>query len=101
MDWLPDVLPPSARGIEVRNDLDLNVSTGEFHISENDLARFTARLEPYAAEAADSDVHLAAYLEAQKTKGLSAGVIQNSDSIWTFACEPQTGRCTYSLGAER
>ena len=99
--WLPDVLPPSAHDIEVRHDLDLNVLAGEFLVSKSDFERFTARLVPYSTESLDADVHLAAYLDAQKIKGLRAGVVRESDYIWAFVCDPQTGRCTYTLAAER
>ena len=95
--WLPDVLPSSTRDIEARNNLDFNVSAGEFVLSPSDLDSFAARLRPYSAEPADGNVHLVSYLHAKEKAGLRVGVLEEAPSIWAFACDPKTGRCTYQL----
>lgn len=99
--WLPDVLPSSTRDIEVRNDLDLNVSAGEFVLSRSDLDNFAAHFRPYSAEPVNGDVHLASYLQAKEKEGLRVGVLEGTSSVWAFACDPKTARCTYQLVSER
>lgn len=43
--WLPEVIPPSSRNISMRNDLDLNISNGEFSFDPLDHEPFVRRLE--------------------------------------------------------
>jgi hypothetical protein len=99
--WLPNVLPSSARDIEARNDLDLNVSAGGFVVAQSDVDSFAARLQPYSAEAADEDVHLASYLHAKEKEGLRVGVLKQPASVWAFVCDSRTGQCTYRLASRR
>src|SRR5688572_23700134 len=47
--WLPDILPPSSHDIRTSNDLDLNVSSGEFHFSPQEFPDFTASLRAYTS----------------------------------------------------
>ncbi|MGD8109077.1 hypothetical protein [Vibrio sp. TRT 17S01] len=44
--WLPDILPPTAVQLEIRNDLDLNTSTGHFTIPPSGVADFLSKLKP-------------------------------------------------------
>lgn len=99
--WLPDALPSSTRDIEARNDLDLNVSAGEFVVARSDIDSFTARLQPYSAEAADADMHLASYLQAKEKEGLRVGVLKEAPSVWAFVCDSKAGQCTYQLASQR
>jgi hypothetical protein len=99
--WLPNALPSSTQDIEARNDLDLNMSVGEFVVSRSDLDVFTARLRPYSAEAADADTHLVSYLQAKEKEGLRVGVLEEATSVWAFVCDPKTARCIYRLISER
>jgi hypothetical protein len=43
--WLPEIIPPSSRNISMRNDLDLNISNGEFSFDASDHDGFVAQLE--------------------------------------------------------
>jgi hypothetical protein len=97
--WLPDALPSSARNIEARNDLDLNVSAGKFVVARSDVDSFAARLQPYSAEAADA--HLASYLQVKEKEGLRVGVLKQSACVWAFICDSRTGQCTYQLASRR
>lgn len=99
--WLPDALPSSTRNIEARNDLDLNVSVGEFALSPSDVGSFTALLQSYSAKPVDADVHLASYLRAKEKEGLRVGVLKKASSVWAFVCDTNAGRCTYQLASER
>lgn len=99
--WLPDALPSSARNIEARNDLDLNVSAGKFVVARGDVDSFAARLQPHSAEASDADVHLASYLQVKEKEGLRVGVLKQAASVWAFICDSRTGHCTYQLTSRR
>lgn len=100
-DWLPDALPSSTREIKVSNDLDLNISAGEFTLALDDLDSFTAQLRPYAAARADGDEHLESYLQAKEKEGLRVGALKRTSSVWIFVCDPKTARCTYQLVPSR
>ncbi|MFT3992135.1 MAG: hypothetical protein QM680_12065 [Luteolibacter sp.] len=43
--WLPAIIPESSYGIVVKNDLDLNVSEGEFRFKTEDREAFLTRLK--------------------------------------------------------
>jgi hypothetical protein len=42
--WLPDIVPASIRDIEMKNDLDLNISNGDFRFDPGDHDAFVSRL---------------------------------------------------------
>ncbi len=48
--WLPDIIPPSSHDISMRNDLDSNVSNGEFSFDPSDHDTFVAQLERAPSE---------------------------------------------------
>ena len=43
--WLPEIIPPSSRQISMRNDLDLNISNGEFSFDQSEHDVFVSQLE--------------------------------------------------------
>jgi len=43
--WLPEIIPPSSRDISMRNDLDLNISNGEFSFNPADHDGFVENLK--------------------------------------------------------
>lgn len=43
--WLPEIIPQSSRNISMRNDLDLNISNGEFSFDQSDHDEFVSQLE--------------------------------------------------------
>jgi hypothetical protein len=43
--WLPEIIPPSSRQISMRNDLDLNISNGEFSFDPSEHDVFVSQLE--------------------------------------------------------
>ena len=43
--WLPEIIPPSSRNISMRNDLDLNISNGEFSFAQTGHDAFVSQLE--------------------------------------------------------
>ena len=43
--WLPEIIPPSSRNISMRNDLDPNISNGEFRFDPSEHDVFVSQLE--------------------------------------------------------
>ena len=43
--WLPEIVPASSRNISMRNDLDLNISNGEFSFQQSDHDAFVSQLK--------------------------------------------------------
>ena len=48
--WLPEIIPPSSHNISMRNDLDLNVSNGEFSFDPSDYGAFVTQLERVSSQ---------------------------------------------------
>ena len=87
--WLPDVLPPTAFGIEVSNNLDLNVSSGEFSFDPADYPFFIEQTRPWQA---------AGVAPARETENsLDKRQAVAHGSIWTFRCDGREGRCKYDM----
>lgn len=42
--WLPEILPVTATNISIRNNLDLNASTGHFEFPAEDISNFLSNL---------------------------------------------------------
>ena len=43
--WLPEIIPSSSHNISIRNDLDLNISNGDFSFDPSDYGAFVTHLE--------------------------------------------------------
>jgi hypothetical protein len=91
--WLPDVLPSSARDIEVNNNLDLNSSWGRFHFSAADGPDFVSRLSPLS----DASRELSREIEERISEGDSVREVVEAGSVWVFVCDVPEGRCHYSM----
>src|SRR5688572_19822129 len=55
--WLPDVLPPSARDIDVSNNLDINTSTGSFKFNPAEYQLLVSKLRLKTAATKDRDAY--------------------------------------------
>jgi hypothetical protein len=73
--WLPDILPPSARDIRVRSDLDVNSSESEFSFDAMHFAAFVAQLRPVGDSFQYSSGHW----------------------TWTFSCDSTREHCRFSM----
>ena len=94
--WLPDILPPSARDITTRNQLDLNYSTGEFSFDPKDASAFTSRLKLGAiplTKFADWDETIKEY----EAEGFRAWSFRDDSFRWVFFCDMRRGHCEYMM----
>jgi hypothetical protein len=94
--WLPEsALPPSTRSIDEQNNLDLNVSSGEFRFAPSDAAAFFNRLSPttpsktpFADWKGIVDDHL--------KDGRSVRYYRDQDGFdWAFFCAPSRDHCYF------
>lgn len=94
--WLPDILPASAHDIRTTNNLDLNLSEGEFSFKPVEAAAFVSRVQPYRAvpNQFESIEPLAAKM---RRKGFEAYSFTNEDTAWVFFCKAETGYCEYTM----
>lgn len=96
--WLPDILPPSARQILTKNNLDLNTSVGEFRFASVDYHAFAAHLRPYSSHSVPC---LDGYVEKMQARSYQSGVFSAETSTWLFVCKPKDGYCEYMMWQER
>jgi hypothetical protein len=98
--WLPDILPPSCRDIHVSNDLDLNISSGEFHCDRSEFPALVSRLHGYRPSYTPL-----ANLEGEVKHFIAAGYpvyeFTEDGSKWVFFCKPERGVCEYTMWVRR
>lgn len=97
--WLPDILPASATGIRMSNNLDLGTSVGEFTMSATEGPAFTARLSSGALPAPFE--RWAAEVEQNRAAGHSVWHYRERDAAWVFFCSPDRTRCEYTMWMPR
>ena len=95
--WLPDVLPPSAREILVKNDLDLSTSEGQFLFAPSEFEAFLNRLSPKSQPADTKLAAVEAIVDRHIAEGYAAYWHRESDWEWVFLCIPERGVCLYYL----
>jgi hypothetical protein len=94
--WLPSIIPQSSYDITTKNDLDINVSEGEFSFSPNHAKEFTDHLwRMDASEVSGADSVL--FLE----RGYWPHAYRDEDSRWTFFVNSEKGHCEYRMGLSR
>lgn len=76
--WLPGIIPSSSRMIRMRNDLDLNISRGEFQFDPSEHDSFVSKLKRMPAE---------------DLKGETAYSFQG----WIFWINHEKNRCRFHL----
>lgn len=83
--WLPAIIPASSRDITVSNDLDLNLSEGEFFFSPAEVSEFVRHLQ--GGTASEQGYRLYTYAE--------------SDSTWSFLVDAGAGHCKYRMSFQK
>ena len=94
--WLPDILPPSSHDIQTSNDLDINVSSGEFHFKPEEFPGFAMKVRPYSRR--ESRLY---GLEADINRLMRQGYVPyeyvSDGSVWVFLCRTDRGVCEYRM----
>ena len=94
--WLPDILPASTNKIRTENELDFNLSEGEFSFSPADAELFFRQLSPEAPPSSRLD-DWERTVSSYKRDGYSAWSYRNGDSTWAFFCRDAQGHCDYIM----
>ncbi|WP_235318649.1 hypothetical protein [Lysobacter sp. A03] len=90
--WLPDILPPSTNTIRTENDLDLNLSEGEFSFVPAEAEPLFGKLSPGAPSAIVLQT-----VSSYRRRGYSAWSYRDEDSTWAFFCQESKGHCEYLM----
>jgi len=94
--WLPAILPQSTRDIRVNNNLDLNVSWGEFMVSRSEYQVFLAATQPYSKPKRSDDAFHRKVLQWQAV-GNDARQFSEEDFVWVFLCSKHLSKCEYRM----
>jgi hypothetical protein len=91
--WLPELIPQSSYDIRIENDLDINVSEGEFSFFPGQAKNFTNLLvQMDASELSGTDA--ARFIAL----GYSAHAYRDESSWWMFFVNSEKGHCEYRMG---
>ena len=94
--WLPSIIPQSSYDIRTKNDLDVNVSEGEFSFSPAEASKFTDHLRKMdASEIRENDAKH--FIE----RDYRPYAFKDEDSLWTFFVNFQKGHCEYRMVSSR
>lgn len=85
--WLPEIIPQSSRNIRTENDLDINMSEGEFTFDPTESATFVARL----AKAEPGS------LDDEEKPFLTKGYSPYRAGEHTFFVNASRGHCRYLM----
>src|SRR5688500_12126502 len=98
--WLPGPLPESARNIEARNRLDVNLSFGEFDYRVGDDPATLAAMQPGAPD--ESPFSNWAQTGAdRRADGWWPWTYREGGTTWVFFCARYKGRCETWMWHER
>ena len=96
--WLPEThFPKSARDIRVNNDLDANISWGEFYFDTNEYSFFVSQLEPHVEVKSSPLRGWAEKVRSKLKEGFMILEHKDPSSTWVFFCKEQMGYCQYSM----
>lgn len=98
--WLPNLLPESANRITTSNNLDINVSRGEFFFNPSDFDGFISRLQSYSTPHSKI-ANLSTLVDTMQSAGYKVYQYSNDESTWVFLCHPEKGHCEYRMWLER
>ncbi len=94
--WLPSIIPQSSYDITTENDLDINVSEGEFSFAPNNAKGFIGHLRRMnASEVSGTDS--VRFIEGDYWPY----AYWNDDSWWIFFVNSKKGHCEYRMGSSR
>ena len=90
--WLPDILPDSTTAIVTSNELDLNMSSGEFLVAPQDIGSFVDRLSGLQPPHSE----YAGLIEGMQRRDYDS-YTYTEGMTWLFLCNSETGHCMYRL----
>ena len=94
--WLPSIIPLSAMDITTTNDLDINISEGEFKFDLKDTNEFINNLMIYSNQKLPGSSWQSKLLVLIKN-GYEVFEFTNSQSVWIFIVNKKTGHVRYMM----
>ncbi len=94
--WLPSLIPASARDITTSNDLDINISEGEFRYDLKETNEFLRHLKPYSGQKPKLD-RWQTYIAKQKKEGYDSFEYTSDERVWVFLVNTGTGHVRYVM----
>lgn len=94
--WLPIIIPASAKNITTSNNLDINISEGEFQYDPMETNSFLKHLTPYI-ERKMKVSRWQAQIAEHKKKGYEALEYAAEGSIWIFLIKKIDGHVRYFM----
>ncbi|KAF0187550.1 MAG: hypothetical protein FD168_2552 [Desulfobulbaceae bacterium] len=94
--WLPSLIPASAKDITTSNDLDINISEGEFRYDPKETTEFLKHLKPYSGQKPKLD-RWQTYIAKQKNEGYDAFEYTAGKTVWVFLVSTGTGHVRYVM----
>jgi hypothetical protein len=94
--WLPTLIPASARDITTSNDLDINISEGEFRYDPKETNEFLRHLTPYSGQKPKLE-RWQAYIAEQRKEGYNAFEYAADKTVWVFLVNTSTGHVRYVM----
>jgi hypothetical protein len=94
--WLPSLIPTSARDITISNNLDINISEGEFRYDPKETNKFVKHLKPYSGQKPKLD-RWQTYIAKQKQEGYDAFEYAADKIVWVFLVNTGKGHVCYVM----
>lgn len=94
--WLPSIIPASARGIKTSNNLDINISEGEFRFDQEETNTFLEHLKPYSGQP-PKPRRRQTYIAKQKKKGYLPFEYTDNDTVWIFMVNSRAEHVRYIM----
>lgn len=94
--WLPSIIPTSSYQITTKNDLDFNLSNGEFFVSPGEMYKFTKLLTPYSP-LKNPYTNFKEEVSQKKKQGFKVYSYSEDNSQWVFFVNENAGHVVYTL----
>ena len=91
--WLPAIIPTSAREIELRNNVDINTSEGEFRFEPSDAPAFVHEI--FLGHDGRAKLGEPSEIDELKSRGYIDYDFSNNGRCWRFAIHPEEGHCHF------
>src|SRR5262245_12594457 len=94
--WLPDILPASSTSIRVSNDVDTNVSEGEFRFAPAEFHDFERKLA-LPSTLRSPHASMATLIHRREKEGYRVLTYTEGNSVWVFFCREAQALCQYHM----
>lgn len=97
--WLPSLIPLSAMDITTTNDLDINISEGEFKFDLKETNEFIKNLMPFS----NLKLPVSSWqskISILKKNGYDAFEYTSDQSVWIFVVNNRTGHARYMMWSQ-